>query len=165
MSSLFCYQEISSRNPSNIWLFCTPVSSQLMLLSFPPQGFDDQCLGVIASHLRPASFAIGEIIYEHGDRSNEMFFVLDGTVVVHANGPCALKAQDPPGEADKVVGEGIVTQGDVFGEAGLFPTELGPWRRESVSALTWVSAYTLNAAALRDISAEYPEVQPNPAPI
>ena len=87
-----------------------------------------------------------------------MFFVTDGTVVIHANGSCALKPQDHPGEADKVVGEGIVAKGDVFGEGGLFP-ELGPWRRESVSALTWVSAYTLNAAALRDITAEYPEVQ------
>ena len=135
------------------------------------QGFNDQCLGVIALHLRPATFAMGEVIYQHGDRSNEMFFIIDGTVAVHANRSCSLKALDHPaaatGEdevdgADKVVGERVVTKGDVFGEGGLFPAELGPCRKESVSALTWVSAYTLNAAALLEISADYPEVQPIP---
>jgi CRP-like cAMP-binding protein len=129
------------------------------------QGFDDRCLGIIASYLRPATFAIDETIYERGDRGNEMFFVVDGTVVVHADSSCspadkpAVLEDDESDNAAKVVCKGIVTKGDVFGEGGLFPAELGPCRRESVSALTWVSAYTLNSSALHEISAEYPEVR------
>ncbi len=96
-----------------------------------------------------------------------MFFVIDGTVVVRANRPCALKQLDAPdavavesgfGGADKVDGESVVTKGDVFGEGGLFPVELGPCRRETVFALTWVSVYTLSNSALWEISASYPEV-------
>jgi hypothetical protein len=49
------------------------------------QGFNDRCLGLIASHLRLASFARGELIYEHGERGDEMYLVIEGTVVVHAN--------------------------------------------------------------------------------
>jgi CRP-like cAMP-binding protein len=132
------------------------------------QGFDDLCLGFIASHLRPATFSTGEVIYERGDRGDEMFFVVDGTVVVHADSSCSQAALDLPAaleddgsdKAAEVVGEGIVTKGGVFGESGLFPVELGPCRRESVSALTWVCAYTLNSAALLEISADYPEVLP-----
>ncbi len=139
----------------------------MILLPFPSQGFDDQCLGIVALHLRPATFATGEVIYERGDRGNEMFFVIDGTVVVNATISCDLRTVDHPAvaeaggddEGDQAVGDKIVTKGDVFGEGGVFPAELGPCRRESVSALTWVSAYTLNAAALREISAEYPEVK------
>ena len=111
---------------------------------------------------------MGEVIYERGDRGNEMFFVTDGTVVVHTNRSCSTEALDQPAasgnlnheKATEVVTKGIVTKGDVFGEGGLFPAELGLCRRESVSALTWVCAYTLNSMALQEISAEYPEVQP-----
>ena len=130
---------------------------------FPFQGFDDQCLGVIALYLRPATFTIGEVIYELGDRGNEMFFVIDGTVVVHANSPCAVKTLNRPeeggsGDADKVDGEGIVTQGDVFGEGGLFPGELGPLRLESAKSLSFVLAFVLTAASMREIEAECPAV-------
>jgi hypothetical protein len=144
------------------------IYAELSFFVFHFQGFDDLCLGIVALHLRPATFAMGEIIYEHGDRGNEMFFVTDGTVVVHTDRFCSKKTLDQSAasgkpeyeKATEVVSKGIVTKGDVFGEAGLFPEELGLCRRESVSALTWVCAYTLNSAALQEISAEYPEVQP-----
>ena len=141
------------------------------------QGFDDRCLGCIASHLRLACFARGELIYEHGERGDEMFLIMDGAVVVHANAritsihadrkklpkfmdkqaALSLTAKDD-GEHEEAIGERIAAKGDVFGEGGLFPKELGLLRRESATALTWVSTYALSAAAIRDIEAEYPEV-------
>jgi hypothetical protein len=57
-------------------------------------------------------------------------------------------------------GERLAAKGDVFGEAGLFPGELGPWRRESATTLSRVSVYVLKAAALQEIADEYPEVRP-----
>ena len=59
---------------------------------------------------------------------------------------------------DRVAGEHIVSKGDIFGEGALFPSELGDWRQENAKALSWVSACVLSAAALREITAVYPEV-------
>ncbi len=68
------------------------------------------------------------------------------------------------GGADK--GTRIVGKGDIFGECGLFTKELGLLRRESAKTQSWVSVYVLTAAALREVSLEYPEVSswllPNP---
>ena len=139
-----------------------------------PQGFNDQCLGTIAPHLRPASFSVGEAIYERGDRCDDMYFVLDGSVLVHAV-RCTLtvgdetqagsdsKSKAEGGGArrygrDRVAGEHIVSRGDIFGEGGLFSSELGDWRQENATALSWVSAYALSATALHEIAAIYPEV-------
>ena len=52
------------------------------------QGFDDQCLGFIASRLRYAAFASGEAIFEYDELGDEMFLVVEGAVVLHA-GPRA----------------------------------------------------------------------------
>jgi CRP-like cAMP-binding protein len=148
------------------------------------QGFNDRCLGLIASHLRLASFARGELIYEHGERGDEMFLVVEGAVVVHAGpGLVQTDAKKLPrfmdkhaalslpaeggegGEGEEAIGERIAAKGDVFGEGGLFPAELGLVRRESATALTWVSTYALSAAAIREIEAEYPEVGPSRPPM
>jgi CRP-like cAMP-binding protein len=146
------------------------------------QGFDDQCLGYVASLLRPAAFGAGEVIYERGERGDEMYLVVDGTVVLHTHlaPPCsertielqaqqceqqqALRAnEDRVGDSGvvKSAGKGkrLAGKGDVFGEAGLFPAELGPHRQESVTTLSRVMAYVLNAAALQEIAGEYPEVR------
>ena len=143
------------------------------------QGFDDQCLGCVASHLRPATFAGGEAVYERGDRGDEMYLVVDGAVVLRtrftaapSTDPQAQQQQQQlagsageggdSGAAAKAAGgkgERLVGKGDVFGEAGLFPGELGPCRRESVTTLSRVSVYVLNAAALQEIEDEYPEVR------
>jgi CRP-like cAMP-binding protein len=141
------------------------------------QGFNDRCLGLIASHLRLASFARGELIYEHGERGDEMYLIIEGNVVVHANArifdadamriprfmdkhaaALPIFGKYEKGEGKEAMGERIAAKGDVFGEDGLFPKELGLLRRESATALTWVSVYVLSAAAVRDIECEYPEV-------
>jgi CRP-like cAMP-binding protein len=110
-------------------------------------------------------------------RGDEMYLVLEGAVVVHANARILAlpeNERDLPKYLDRraalttnskgefggaeVRGERIASKGDVFGEGGLFPQELGLVRRESATALTWVSTYSLSAAAMQDIGAEYPEV-------
>ena len=147
------------------------------------QGFDDECLGCVASHLRKASFAGGETVYQRGEHGDEMFLIVDGSVVLHAAprpggpGPSGregwTQTSQPPAQqlpegsskgggtmvatVESAAGERIAGKGDVFGEGGLFP-ELGLWRRESAMALSWVSAYVMNAAALLEIAREYPEV-------
>ncbi len=141
-----------------------------------PQGFDDHCLGCVASHLRRASFPGGEPVYERGERGDEMYFIVDGSVVLHAAprhtatsplelGPMQASQPLPQGSRTEggaptaaAAGERIAGKGDVFGEGGLFP-ELGTRRRESATALSWVSAYMLNAEALAEIAKEYPEVR------
>jgi CRP-like cAMP-binding protein len=137
------------------------------------QGFDDQCLGFIASHLRPVVFGGGEVIYERGDRGDEMYLVLDGSVVLRMRPtatsfaqqqqPASMAGAGRGGEAgaEKAAGKGerLAGKGDVFGEAALFPMELGPRRREGATALSRVLAYVLNAAALAEIADEYPEVR------
>ena len=138
------------------------------------QGFDDQCLGVVATHLRKASFAGGEAVYERGERGDEMYLIVDGSVALHAaprqgtpgfGGRSQAPQQPPEGVGDdgcttveSAVGERIAGKGDVFGEGGLFP-ELGLRRRESATALSWVSVYMLNASTLLEIAKEYPEVR------
>ena len=131
------------------------------------------------------------MIYSRGDRCDDMYFVLDGSVLVHAvrclltldDGPEAKLCAEPApaiqrlqanpahrafgGDSsacsfrygrDRVAGEHMVSKGDIFGEGGLFSSELGDWRQENATALSWVSAYALSAAALREIAAVYPEV-------
>lgn len=58
------------------------------------QGFDDQCLGFIASRLRQAAFVGGEVIFERGERGDEMYLIVEGAVVLHSS-------QRPPAPADK----------------------------------------------------------------
>jgi CRP-like cAMP-binding protein len=138
------------------------------------QGFNDQCLGVIASRLRQAAFASGEVIFEYGERGDEMFLLVEGAVVLHAGPGSPAPAEKPErgiplaqdvsklgsnfGAVDLAAGERITGKGDVFGEGGLFPEELGPIRLESAKALSFVSAYVLTAASMREIEAEYPAV-------
>ena len=63
------------------------------------------------------------------------------------------------GAVDLAAGERIAGKGDVFGESGLFPEELGPFRLESAKTLSFVSAFVLTAASLREIEAEYHAVR------
>ena len=141
----------------------------------PRQGFDDQCLGFIASRLSQAAFASGETIFEYGERGDEMFLVVQGAVVVRAGPrpPAPAESSDSavqlaqgggrqkPNAIDLAAGPGdrIAGKGDVFGEGGLFPEALGPIRLESAKTLSFVSAFILTAAAMREIEAEYPAVR------
>ena len=142
------------------------------------QGFDDRCLGFIASRLRQAAFAGGEVLFEYGERGDEMFLIVEGAVVLHA-GPRPPAPADKsdraiplaqgsgmPGAmivgakeaADLAAGERIAGKGDVFGEDGLFPEEMGTYRLESAKTLSFVSAFILTAASMLEIKAEYPAV-------
>jgi CRP-like cAMP-binding protein len=103
-----------------------------------------------------------------------MYLVLEGSVVLRSQLPTS--GFDPQGHARPpakgageggggsslvrvaVKGEWLAGKGDVFGEAGLFPEELGPHRRESATTLSRITAYVLDEAALQDIANEYPEV-------
>jgi CRP-like cAMP-binding protein len=114
------------------------------------------------------------VVFECGDRGDEMYFVVEGTVLIRTGPLISLtsakaelqhkqhgNSEEESGgigveEAGKV--ERIVGKGDVFGEGGLFTQELGLLRRESAKTHSWVAVYVLTAAALRDIAVEYPEV-------
>jgi hypothetical protein len=105
-----------------------------------------------------------------------MFLVVEGTVVLHAGprAPASEKSENSDlgiqlahgggnkgfnvGAVDLAAGERIAGKGDVFGEGGLFPEELGPLRLESAKTLSFVSAFVLTAASMREIEAEYPAV-------
>ena len=105
-----------------------------------------------------------------------MYFVEEGSVVLHMPFPAACveplsQPQHPPhvaGQCDgdgvdsaaKAAGKGerIAGKGDVFGEGGLFPEELGPHRQESGTTLSRVSALVLSHSSLLEIADEYPEV-------
>ncbi len=130
------------------------------------QGFDDQCLGFIASRLRQAAFASGEAIFEYGERGDEMYLIVEGAVVLYA-GPASGRGGplvQGGGKTslnvarDLAAGERIAGKGDVFGESGLFPQELGLLRLESAKTLSFVSMFVLTAASMIEIEAEYPAV-------
>ena len=140
------------------------------------QGFDDQCLGFIASRLRQGTFASGETIFERGERGDEMFLVVEGAVCLHAGPrpPVPAESDDQQqrtaahgganeirkfGAVNLAAGERIAGKGDVFGEGALFPEELGPLRLESARTLSFVSALVLTAASMREIEEEYPAVR------
>ncbi len=118
----------------------------------------------------------GETIFERGERGDEMFLVLEGAVVLYA-GPRppapatessrgtpqqpAVQGENVEGKAsgvDLTAGERIASKGDVFGESGLFPGELGPHRLESARTLSFMSAFILTAASMQEIKEEYPAV-------
>jgi CRP-like cAMP-binding protein len=141
------------------------------------QGFDDQSLGFIASRLRQAAFAGGEVIFERGERGDEMYLILEGAVVLNAGprAPASAETSDRGisqqrtalggsklglnvGASDLAAGERIAGKGDVFGEGGLFPEEMGTYRLESAKTLSFVSAFVLTAASMREIEAECPAV-------
>jgi CRP-like cAMP-binding protein len=141
------------------------------------QGFDDQCLGFIASRLRQAAFTCGETIFKRGERGDEMFLILEGAVVVHAGPqPPTAPVDEPERNVQRLlahggstrnlkvdaeglaVGERVAGKGDVFGESVLFPEELSPFRLESAKALSFVSAFVLTANSMQDIKLEYPMV-------
>ncbi len=114
-------------------------------------------------------FGIGESIYERGERGDELYLVVEGSVMLrsqpssvdlHEQQPQVAVTGDSGYNVVKNAGKGerIAGNGDVFGEASLFPEELGPHRRESATTLSRMMAYTLNGAALQEIGDEYPEV-------
>ena len=103
-----------------------------------------------------------------------MFLVLEGAVVLHSGPALAAESgrgtlQQPvvqggnvegkAGGVELAAGERIAGKGDVFGESGLFPEELGAHRLESARTLSFVSAFVLTAAAMREIKEEYPAVR------
>jgi CRP-like cAMP-binding protein len=105
-----------------------------------------------------------------------MFLVVEGAVVVRAgpHSPAPAEKSDQRGSqpaqggdvqslnvgaVDLAAGERIVGKGDIFGEGGLFPEDLGSLRLESARTLSFVSAYILTAASMREIKAEYPAVR------
>ena len=145
------------------------------------QGFDDCCLGFVVTFLRPTTFAMGETIYERGERGDEMYFIVDGVVALHTipvrvepgndPGQQAQQQQRPLEGGDGLEGgqhhisqagrEQIAAKGDIFGEGCLLPDAAGLHRRERASAVSFVSAYALKATALQEIAEEYPEVCPS----
>ena len=125
----------------------------------------------------------GEAVFERGERGDEMFLIVEGGVVLHAGPhppPSAENSGVPQqpqrlqggaqegqlhGAVNLAAGERIAGKGDVFGEGGLFPEELGPLRLESARTLSFVSALVLTAASMREIEAEYPAVRSAPLPL
>jgi hypothetical protein len=103
-----------------------------------------------------------------------MFLVVEGAVVVHAGPRLSVPVEKSDrgiqlaqggrggglnvGAVDLAAGERIAGKGDLFGEGRLFPEELGPLRLESAKTLSFVSAFVLTAASMREIEAEYPAV-------
>lgn len=79
----------------------------------------------IMPHVRMKSFGKEEAILHHGDPASALWLIVKGWV--------KLARQTPDG---KETITGLCSQGDIFGEAALFPNANYPYHAESISADT-----------------------------
>ena len=80
-----------------------------------------QAWQAIAPHIRHRSYQKGEAILHHGDEASSLWIVESGWV--------KLTRQTPDGKETII---GLCTQGDVFGEAALFPNASYPYHAEAL---------------------------------
>ncbi len=82
----------------------------------------------IAPHVRVKNFAKDAAILHHGDQAQALWLVLHGWV--------KLTRQTPDG---KETIAGLCTEGDLFGEAGLFPHANYPYNADAIAADTEIA--------------------------
>ncbi|KAJ3015885.1 UNVERIFIED_CONTAM: anaphase-promoting complex subunit Hcn1 [Siphonaria sp. JEL0065] len=103
-------------------------------------GRDDIFMGKIATALVPVFFVPGDYVFNQGERSTEMFFVLSGTVNIIVNG-CIVASFD---------------DGNFFGEVALIANIP---RTASVQAATACNLYSLSAKDFQAIILEFEDIR------
>lgn len=86
-------------------------------------------LQALAPHIKRKIFARDEAVFHHGDSANQLWLVLTGWV--------KLTRQTPDGKESVV---GLCTQGDLFGEAALFPNANYPYHAATLAPDTELAA-------------------------
>ena len=87
----------------------------------------------------PMKVQLGELIVQEGSASEDMYFLVSGTVIAVRQGFPIMELHS----------------GDFFGELGCL---LGSQRSSSVYALSNCTLYTLSADALKALNRKYPKV-------
>lgn len=83
----------------------------------------------VASFIKTKHLNKDEVVVHHGDAAGSLWLVLNGWV--------KLTRQTPDGKESII---GLCTQGDVFGEAALFPHANYPYHAQTLSAHTELAA-------------------------
>jgi hypothetical protein len=99
----------------------------------------DELLQEIALSMNPVVYMPGDVVFRHGERGREMYFISRGQVEVI-------------GKDGRQVA--VLRKGDVFGEMALV---LNKPRTATVRATGYCDLYRLQKAAFDDILARYPE--------
>ena len=109
-----------------------PLVDHVLFLNHP------QAWRQIAPHLRRKTFGKDDVVLHHSDSANVLWLVLAGWV--------KLTRQTPDGKETII---GLCTQGDVFGEAALFPHASYPYHAEAIVTDTELMA--IPAGVIRSI--------------
>ncbi|ORY39904.1 camp-binding domain-like protein [Rhizoclosmatium globosum] len=103
-------------------------------------GRDDIFLGKLAMALVPVCYLAGDFIFNQGEKSTEMFFILSGTVNIIVNGTVVSSCSD----------------GSFFGEVALIANMP---RTASIQAVTSCNVYSLSADDFNDILLDYKDIR------
>ena len=123
------------------------------------QGFDDECIGLVVTRLRPVRFNENESIYLRGDPADEMFLLCEGEVELYLDNPDPVKASIGNSEAvDSSEAYDVMKEGDVFGESGLFPGAGPAVREDAAAARTMVVAFSLRRESMRELEDQCPKL-------
>lgn len=109
------------------------------------EGLNEDDLAALATSVTERRFGAGEMIFNQGDLSTEMYIVATGHVNIHL-----------PGEASRRVSLKDITRGEYFGELALFDD-----KPRSASALATTDAVLLELG--RDTLSAYLKVRPGAA--
>ena len=101
----------------------------------------DSFIREVSLHLRPVVYTPGDYIFKKGDRGDEMYFIIKGTLKVLT------------GDESKILN--IISDGDFFGELALFQNEI---RLATVQAETYCDVYILNKQVFEHVLNNYPEI-------
>lgn len=108
------------------------------------QGVSPDAIATLTSHLQPASFPLGHIVFHEGDAGDQLYIITSGKVKIGRSGP-----------HDKESLIAILGPADMFGELALF--DPGP-RTSTVTTLTKVEALTMDRSALHFWISARPEI-------
>lgn len=102
-------------------------------------------LQALAPHARSRSCDKNEVILHHGDAAGHLWIIRSGWV--------KLTRQTPDGKESII---GLCTEGDIFGEAALFPHANYPYHAEALTARTELA--TVTTEIIRQQVNENPEL-------
>jgi CRP/FNR family transcriptional regulator, cyclic AMP receptor protein len=108
------------------------------------RGIDPRIVSGLAGRLNPVSFAPGQVIYAGGDIGAELFIITAGKVKM------GCRADD--GRENILT---VLAPPDMFGELSIIDPGPQPW---TATAITEVSAVSIDRTQLHDFMAECPEI-------
>lgn len=136
-------RSLDNRHASTAPEACRSVSSALVTCGILRRT-EPAVAAKLSRHLEPVYFPPGRTVFAQGDAGSNLYVVMSGKVKV---------SYQCPDSRENVLT--ILGPGEIFGELTVF--DLGP-RQFGVTALTEVSALTLNRDQLLAWMAEYPEI-------